>query len=281
MPDHNRIASSADPELLRPREGSRPGPDCPSCGAPSTRLSRGRYWCASIRCDAVFVEAGPLGLTVIGRVARDDGMPVTILPTARPRDTSPRLGEGLGDEVPISTTDMTWYALRCEGGHEEAVRNDLGDMRLATYVPIRLTWRQTRRHHYRKGGSAFEPIERPLFGGYVMLGAWRGFTVDWLAVRGIKRVLGPVLAGDDSPSTIPGAVVRSLIHREVAGEFRDPAPDAPRPSRRDGPRDVRVGDRVEVGGTGYADKVLSIEGIYAALERSGMKVHLDSLKRAG
>lgn len=191
------------------------------------------------------------------------------------------LDEPLGDEVPISTTDLTWHLLRVVSGREGAVRDEIGLLRLATYSPIRLTWRQARRRHWRKGGSVYEPVERPLFPGYLFAGAFPGDPVDWHAVRETKGMIEPVTTAAGDLSVIPGAVIRSLILREVRGEFRDQAPDAPMPSRGDGLPAFEVGDRVAVGRTEYVDTVMSIEGIYAALAQSGLKVHLGSLRRAG
>jgi transcription antitermination factor NusG len=281
MPDHIGTVCS-DPDLLQPRDGSRPGPECPTCGQFSTRLSRGRYWCSNARCDAVFTVGGPTGLAVTGRVARQGGQPVTILPVERSRRDGARLHEGLGEEVPVSTTDMIWYTLRIEGGRETSVRDDLGDMRLATYHPIRLTWRQSRRQHWRKGGSVYTPIERNLFPGYMFLGAWAGYAVDWLAVRATKHVFEPVTTASGAPSVIPGEVIRSLIWREVAGEFRDRAPDAPMPKRHE--REAfRPGDavRLKLMCFDHADEIISIDGIRARLRDCGMMVRLESLARAG
>lgn len=198
------------------------------------------------------------------------------------RGFNPRLRDRLGDAVPISTTDLTWYLLRVMAGREDSVRDELGNMRLATYCPIRLTWRQTRRQHSRKGGSVYTPIERSLFPGYLFLGAWAGYAVDWLAVRATKHVYEPVTTASGAPSVIPGEVIRSLIWREVAGEFRDRAPDAPMPKRHE--REAfRPGDavRLKLMGFDHADEIISIDGIRARLRDCGMMVRLESLARAG
>lgn len=275
----NQSVASADPDLMQPRDGSSPGPDCPSCGHFSTRLSRGRYWCASIRCDAVFTHGGAAGLTIVGRVARHAGLPVTILPTARARDLGPRLDEGLGEEVPISTTEMTWYALRVEVGRESEVKDDLGMMRLAAYVPLLSYWVRAKRTRAHQSDQAYREIERPIFPGYVLMGAWRGYAVDWIAVRGIDHAHGPVLTTDDAPSILPGAEIRSLILREASGEFRGPLPKALR--KRSTLADVKVDDAVEIEGTEYVDRIAGIDGIRAVLQNSGLKVHLSSLRKVG
>lgn len=194
------------------------------------------------------------------------------------RGFNPRLRDRLGDAVPISTTDLTWYLLRVMAGREDSVRDDVGLLRLATYCPIRLTWRQAKRRSYR---SVYEPVERPLFPGYVFCGAFPGDPVDWHAVREAKGMIEAVTTATGDLSVIPGAVVRSLIVREVRGEFRDMAPDAPMPSRSDGLPAFEPGDKVALGRSDYVDEVMSVEGIYARLAASGMKVHLGSLRRAG
>jgi transcription antitermination factor NusG len=268
-----------DPELSAAREPDASCPDCPNCGHFSTRLPRGRFWCANFRCDAVFTVGGPVGLAIIGRVARLAGIPVTILPTKRARDLGARLDEGLGEEVPISTTDMTWYALCVEVGREADVKDDLGVMRLAAYVPLLSYWRQARRRLNRKGGPEWTEVERPIFPGYVMMGAWRGYAVDWIAVREIDHAHGPVLTTDDAPSVLPGDQIRSLILREASGEFRGPLPRALR--KRGAKSDVKPGDEVEIEGTEYADKIAGIDGIRAVLANSGLKVHLSSLRKVG
>jgi len=268
-----------DPELSAGREPDASCPDCPSCGHFSTRLPRGRFWCANFRCDAVFTAGGPTGLTIVGRVARSGGLPVTILPTARARDLGPRLGDGLGEEVPISTTEMTWYALRCEIGREAEVKDDLGLMRLAAYVPLMSFWIRAKRTRKHQPEQPYREIERPIFPGYVLMGAWRGYAVDWIAVRGIDHAHGPVLTTDDAPSVLPGAEIRSLILREAQGEFRGPLPKAMR--KRSAAADVKPGDEVEIEGTDYVDRIAGIDGIRAVLANSGVRVHLSSLRKVG
>lgn len=265
-----------DPELARDRDFSGSCPICPACGTFSTRLSGGRFWCGAFSCDLVFRHGGPGGLIVVGRVVRHKNVPLVVLPAKTARVDGPDLSGKLGDEATLNVGDLTWHALYVRTGREAEVRDKVSDLGLAAYMPLRITWVRRPIPGKARREFTYEERRRPLLRGYVLVGLWPNTSADWQALCTIRGVIG-YLETDEGPTEIPAKQVFFLQDRERRGEWRDAEP---KHRRRGELARVKAGDEVELEATGQPYQVEGIEGVYALLKGSRVKVHLASLRKA-
>lgn len=161
----------------------------------------------------------------------EDAARIAWINRRRERSQEPRASYGIG---------AAWYCYRCDVGCDERAWRGLTAIGYDCWVPkMQVTVR-----HARK----VEEVERPLFPrhGFIRVDPNRqGFGLV-LRCRGVESVLG--ITG--TPSSIPEAVIHSLMGRAGVGAFdyRDKPATGP-----------KVGERVEIAGDGpFRDWVVKV-----------------------
>lgn len=156
---------------------------------------------------------------------------------------------------------MSWYALRAAPSREFKAERLMLRMGLRVVMPRE--YRQRKRYKGRRSANAEKPIERPLYGNWLLVNFPRGFAVHFVRrLRERGYVIGYAADTEGQPKRISDMEVRGIRRNGIKAMDCAPIEDLP----------FKVGQTVKIADGPFHGFPLTIESMIDGRARGNVEL---------